>query len=185
MRITHPPTGIVVSRQNEKSQLQNKEQALRIPRSRFQAAQGGGGRRGGRGTTQPGAHRRPLRADPHLQLPENRISDHRTGYSPGNLDQVLDGDLQPVLDSCVDADLRRPPRGARTVTTRRELLREAAARLRDAGVASPITTRQSSWPTCSAPRAPGSRWSSSSRPRRSREYDGLVTRRAAREPCST
>ena len=37
--------------------------------------------------------------------PENRISDHRTGYKSYNLDQVLDGDLQPVLDSAVEADL--------------------------------------------------------------------------------
>ena len=38
-------------------------------------------------------------------FPENRISDHRTGYKAYNLDQVLDGDLQPVLDSCIEADL--------------------------------------------------------------------------------
>ncbi len=38
-------------------------------------------------------------------FPENRISDHRTGYKAYNLDQVLDGDLQPVLDSCVAMDL--------------------------------------------------------------------------------
>jgi peptide chain release factor 1 len=38
-------------------------------------------------------------------FPENRISDHRTGYKAYNLDQVLDGDLQPVVDSCVEADL--------------------------------------------------------------------------------
>jgi peptide chain release factor 1 len=38
-------------------------------------------------------------------FPENRISDHRTGYKAYNLDQVLDGDLQPVLDSCVETDL--------------------------------------------------------------------------------
>jgi peptide chain release factor 1 len=37
-------------------------------------------------------------------FPENRISDHRTGYKSYNLDHVLDGDLQPVLDSCVEAD---------------------------------------------------------------------------------
>ena len=37
--------------------------------------------------------------------PENRISDHRTGYKSYNLDQVLNGELQPVIDSCVDADL--------------------------------------------------------------------------------
>ena len=38
-------------------------------------------------------------------FPENRISDHRTGYKSYNLDQVLDGDLQPVLDSCVETDM--------------------------------------------------------------------------------
>ena len=38
-------------------------------------------------------------------FPENRISDHRTGYKAYNLDQVLDGDLQPVLDSCVETDM--------------------------------------------------------------------------------
>ena len=37
--------------------------------------------------------------------PENRISDHRTGYKSYNLDQVLDGDLEPVIGSAVDADL--------------------------------------------------------------------------------
>ena len=38
-------------------------------------------------------------------FPENRISDHRTGYKSYNLDQVLDGDLEPVIGSAVDADL--------------------------------------------------------------------------------
>ncbi|MGH3362771.1 MAG: peptide chain release factor 1, partial [Nocardioides sp.] len=38
-------------------------------------------------------------------FPENRISDHRTGYKAYNLDQVLGGDLQPVLDSCAESDL--------------------------------------------------------------------------------
>ena len=46
-------------------------------------------------------------------FPENRISDHRTGYKAYNLDQVLDGDLQPVLDSCVEADLAARLDGAR------------------------------------------------------------------------
>jgi peptide chain release factor 1 len=38
-------------------------------------------------------------------FPENRLSDHRTGFKAYNLDQVLDGDLDPVIQSCVDADL--------------------------------------------------------------------------------
>jgi peptide chain release factor 1 len=38
-------------------------------------------------------------------FPENRLSDHRTGYKSYNLDQVLDGDLDAVIQSCVDADL--------------------------------------------------------------------------------
>jgi peptide chain release factor 1 len=38
-------------------------------------------------------------------FPENRISDHRTGFKAYNLDQVLDGELDPVIQSCVDADL--------------------------------------------------------------------------------
>ena len=106
VRITHLPTGIVVSCQNEKSQLQNKEQALRILRSRLlQAAQDAADAEAGE------ARRSQVRTVDRSErirtynFPENRISDHRTGYKAYNLDQVLDGDLQPVLDSCIEADL--------------------------------------------------------------------------------
>jgi peptide chain release factor 1 len=106
VRITHLPTGIVVSCQNEKSQLQNKEQALRILRSRLlQAAQDAAEAEAG------AARRSQVRTVDRSErirtynFPENRISDHRTGYKSYNLDQVLDGDLQPVLDSCVEVDL--------------------------------------------------------------------------------
>ncbi|GAA1525088.1 peptide chain release factor 1 [Nocardioides humi] len=106
VRITHLPTGIVVSCQNEKSQLQNKEQALRILRARLlQAAQEAAD------AEASDARRSQVRTVDRSErirtynFPENRISDHRTGYKAYNLDQVLDGDLQPVLDSCVEADL--------------------------------------------------------------------------------
>jgi peptide chain release factor 1 len=106
VRITHLPTGIVVSCQNEKSQLQNKEQALRILRARLLAmaqeeadAEASEARRSQVRTVDRSERIRTY------NFPENRISDHRTGYKAYNLDQVLDGDLQPVLDACVQADL--------------------------------------------------------------------------------
>jgi peptide chain release factor 1 len=106
VRITHVPTGIVVSCQNEKSQLQNKEQALRILRARLlQAAQDTAD------AEASDARRSQVRTVDRSErirtynFPENRISDHRTGYKAYNLDQVLDGALEPVIESCVDADL--------------------------------------------------------------------------------
>ncbi|MGL5809799.1 MAG: peptide chain release factor 1 [Nocardioides sp.] len=106
VRITHLPTGIVVSCQNEKSQLQNKEQALRILRARLlaaaeeeAAAEASQARRSQVRTVDRSERIRTY------NFPENRISDHRTGYKAYNLDQVLDGSLGPVVDSCVAADL--------------------------------------------------------------------------------
>ncbi|MFT4011610.1 MAG: peptide chain release factor 1 [Nocardioidaceae bacterium] len=106
VRITHLPTGIVVSCQNEKSQLQNKEQALRILRARLlQAAQDAAD------AEASDARKSQVRTVDRSErirtynFPENRISDHRTGYKSYNLDQVLDGELEPVVQSAVEADL--------------------------------------------------------------------------------
>ncbi|KNE79211.1 MULTISPECIES: peptide chain release factor 1 [Streptomyces] len=105
VRITHLPTGIVVSCQNEKSQLQNKEQALRILRSRLLAAAQEEAER-----EASDARRSQVRTVDRSErirtynYPENRISDHRVGFKAYNLDQVLDGDLDPVIQACVDAD---------------------------------------------------------------------------------
>jgi peptide chain release factor 1 len=106
VRITHLPTGIVVSCQNEKSQLQNRDQAMRILRARLLAAaqeeadaEASEARRSQVRTVDRSERIRTY------NYAENRISDHRTGYKSYNLDQVLDGDLQPVIDSCVDTDL--------------------------------------------------------------------------------
>ncbi len=105
VRITHLPTGLVVSCQNEKSQLQNKEQALRILRARLLAAQ-----QEEAAAAASEARRSQVRTVDRSErirtynFPENRIADHRTGYKAYNLDQVLDGDLDPVVRSAIDAD---------------------------------------------------------------------------------
>jgi peptide chain release factor 1 len=105
VRITHLPTGIVVSCQNEKSQLQNKEQALRILRARLHAvaaeaaqAQASQARRSQVRTVDRSERIRTY------NFPENRIADHRTGFKAYNLDQVLAGDLDPVIESCLALD---------------------------------------------------------------------------------
>lgn len=106
VRITHVPTGLVVSCQNEKSQLQNKEQALRILRARLialeeeKAAQQASATRRAQIRTVDRSER--IRT---YNFPENRVSDHRTGFKSYNLDQVLDGELDAVIQSCVDADI--------------------------------------------------------------------------------
>ncbi len=107
VRITHLPTGIVVSCQNEKSQLQNKEQALRILRARLLAAA-----QDAADAEASQARRSQVRTVDRSErirtynFPENRISDHRTGYKSYNLDHVLDGDLEAVLQSCVSTDIQ-------------------------------------------------------------------------------
>ncbi|GAA1900208.1 peptide chain release factor 1 [Streptomyces sodiiphilus] len=105
VRITHVPSGIVVSCQNEKSQLQNKEQAMRILRARLLAAaqeeadkEASDARRSQVRTVDRSERVRTY------NYPENRISDHRVGFKAYNLDQVLDGELDPVIQACVDAD---------------------------------------------------------------------------------
>ena len=106
VRITHVPTGIVVSCQNEKSQLQNKDQAMRILRARLlDAAQATAD------AETADARKSQVRTVDRSErvrtynFPENRISDHRTGYKAYNLDQVMDGALDDVIASLVDADL--------------------------------------------------------------------------------
>jgi peptide chain release factor 1 len=106
VRITHLPTGIVVSCQNEKSQLQNREQAMRVLRSRLlQVAQD---QADADAATQRRSQVRTVDRSERIRtynFPENRITDHRVGFKAHNLDQVLDGDLQAVIDALVEADL--------------------------------------------------------------------------------
>ena len=106
VRITHLPTGIVVSCQNEKSQLQNKEQALRVLRARLlataeeEAAAAASAERKAQVRTVDRSER--VRT---YNFPENRISDHRVGYKAYNLDHVIDGDLDAVIDALAAAEL--------------------------------------------------------------------------------
>ncbi|WP_210605303.1 peptide chain release factor 1 [Brevibacterium oceani] len=105
VRITHLPTGITASCQNEKSQLQNKEAAMRMLRARILAKQ----------AEEAAAEAADIRRSQvrtvdrserirTYNFPENRITDHRTGFKAYNLDQVLAGELDPVIGSCRDAD---------------------------------------------------------------------------------
>ncbi len=105
VRLTHLPTGIVVSCQNEKSQLQNKESAMRILRARLLAAQ----KEAAEAEAQDMRKSQVRTVDRSERIrtynfPENRIADHRTGYKAYNLDHVLGGDLGPVIQSAIDAD---------------------------------------------------------------------------------
>ena len=105
VRITHLPTGVVVSCQNEKSQLQNREQAMRILRARLlaaaqeQAAQDASDARRQQVRTVDRSER--IRT---FNFPENRLADHRVGFKSHNLDQILDGDLDDVINACLEAD---------------------------------------------------------------------------------
>ncbi|MET7865706.1 peptide chain release factor 1 [Micromonospora taraxaci] len=105
VRITHLPTGIVVSCQNEKSQLQNREQAMRILRARLlanaqeQADAAASDARKAQVRTVDRSER--IRT---YNFPQNRITDHRIGYTAYNLDLALGGELDGVLDALTEAD---------------------------------------------------------------------------------
>jgi len=105
VRITHIPTGIVVAMQNEKSQLQNKEAGMRVLRSRLLDAQ-----RAAAEAEASSARQSQVKSRDRSErirtynFPENRIADHRTGYKSYNLDQVLAGDLEAVIQSAIAAD---------------------------------------------------------------------------------
>ena len=114
VRITHLPTGIVASCQDQKSQLQNREQALRILRARLldahrieQEEQASQTRRSQVRTVDRSERVRTY------NFPESRIADHRSGYKANNLPQVLDGALDAVIDSCRELERRRRLEAAR------------------------------------------------------------------------
>jgi peptide chain release factor 1 len=105
VRITHIPTGVVASCQNEKSQLQNKEQAMRILRARLlQAKQEAAAAAAGEARkSQVRTVDRSERVRTY-NFPQNRLTDHRIGYTAHNLDQVMTGELDGVLDALATAE---------------------------------------------------------------------------------
>ncbi len=105
VRLTHIPTGIVVSCQNEKSQLQNKESALRIMRARLLAAANEAANAAA--SAERRSQVRTVDRSERIRTynyPENRISDHRVNFKAYNLSAVLNGELDAVIQSLVDAD---------------------------------------------------------------------------------
>ncbi|MCP2254103.1 peptide chain release factor 1 [Prauserella aidingensis] len=105
IRVTHLPTGVVVSCQNEKSQIQNRARAIQVLQARLQAmaeeeaaAKAADTRRSQVRTVDRSERVRTY------NFPENRISDHRINFKAYNLDQVLDGELDAVLDALQAAD---------------------------------------------------------------------------------
>jgi peptide chain release factor 1 len=105
IRITHKPTGMMVSIQDEKSQLQNKEKALRVLRARLyeiklaeQQEKIGAQRRGMVGT---GSRSEKVRT---YNFKENRVTDHRIKLTLHRLDAVMNGDLDELVAALVNAE---------------------------------------------------------------------------------
>ncbi len=105
IRITHRPTGIVVTCQNERSQLQNKEEAFRVLRARLyeieqekQTSEEAALRKSQVGS---GDRSEKIRT---YNFPQGRVTDHRIKLTLYKIDQILDGDLDEIIDALITAD---------------------------------------------------------------------------------
>ena len=109
MRITHKPTGLVVSMQDEKSQLQNRDKAMRVLRARLlrARARGAAGRAGGRARlAQVGTGERAEKIRTY-NFPQDRVTDHRVNLTKGNLPGVLGGELDEFTAALEAEEKRR------------------------------------------------------------------------------
>lgn len=112
VRLTHIPTGIIVYSQTERSQLRNKEKAFVIMKARLydlkmkeKEAALGEERRNKIGS---GDRSEKIRT---YNYPQNRVTDHRIGFSVMNLEKVMDGDLEPIIEALITEDQRRKLEG--------------------------------------------------------------------------
>lgn len=108
VRITHIPTGTVVTCQNERSQIQNKEKAMQMLRTRLyeaklreQEEKLGSERRSKIGT---GDRSEKIRT---YNYPQNRVTDHRIGYTTKNLDRIMEGNLDDIIEALITEDQNR------------------------------------------------------------------------------
>ncbi len=107
VRITHIPTGVVVGCQTERSQLKNKENAMRLLRIKLhddmmqkQAQEVGAERKSKIGT---GDRSEKIRT---YNYPQNRVTDHRINFSVMELDRVMNGHLEPIIEALITEDMR-------------------------------------------------------------------------------
>lgn len=108
VRLTHVPTGIVVYSQTERSQIKNKEKAIKILQSRVydlkmreQEKEVGSLRRSKIGT---GDRSEKIRT---YNYPQNRVTDHRIGYTTNSLDRVMNGKLDDIIEALITEDQKR------------------------------------------------------------------------------
>lgn len=107
VRITHVPTGVVVTCQTERSQLRNKERAMNLLKIKIndemmhaQESAIGAERKSKIGT---GDRSEKIRT---YNYPQNRVTDHRINFSIMALDRVMDGDMHPIVDALINEDLK-------------------------------------------------------------------------------
>ena len=112
VRVTHEPTGLIVTCQDGKSQHENKASALRILRARLydkiiqeRAEKEGAERRSKIGS---GDRSEKIRT---YNYPQNRVTDHRIGFSILQLDRVMEGKVEPIIDALIGEELKRKLEG--------------------------------------------------------------------------
>jgi peptide chain release factor 2 len=113
VRMTHLPTGIIVTCQNERSQIKNRDMALKVLRSRLVALreqQRSEQRQELKGAHQSNEWGSQIRS--YVLHPYTLVKDHRTGYETGNVQAVLDGELEPFMEAFLRLDAGREGQAA-------------------------------------------------------------------------